>query len=344
MWWQAERFSTKSRHLETRMAVIRAMRSWFEDQGFWEVETPALQVSPGMEAHLRAMRTEITNATQDRVDTLFLHTSPEFAMKKLLVAGLPKIFQICHCYRNAEGSRLHSPEFTMLEWYRARSGYREIMDDCVSLLRACARGANVLEFRHRDVIANPFSEWERISVCDAFRHYAAIDIEPLLDDTRAMRAAAIARGLHTSDDDSWDDLFFRIFLEFIEPRLGFGRPTILFDYPVSMAALSRPKPEDPRFAERFEVYVCGLELANAFGELTDAKVQRERFEADLRLKEQLYGEIWPVDRGFIAALEEGMPEAGGIALGVDRLAMLASGADDIDQVLWCGRPGADAPQ
>ena len=145
-----------------------------------------------------------------------------------------------------------------------------------------------------------------------------------------------ALGLHTAPDDTFEDLVLRVMGEAIEPKLGQGRPTIIYDYPVSMAALSRPKPNDPRFAERFELYVCGIELANAFGELTDAVIQRERFHADMALKKKVYGEAWPVDEDFLAALERGMPESGGIALGIDRLAMLATGADDIKQVLWTG--------
>jgi lysyl-tRNA synthetase class 2 len=335
MWWQPEHFAAKKPYLAKRQAVIRAVRAFFDAQGFDEVETPALQQAPGMEAHLHAFKTERLNPERDRAETLYLHTSPEFAMKKLLVAGCEKIYQICHTFRNAEGSRLHACEFTMLEWYRAHAGYRNIMDDCVDLLRAVATSCGVSEFKHRGKSADPFADWEIISVIEAFQKYVGIKLN--VESTVAEFSALVqSLSIHTAPDDSWDDLFFRVFLEKIEPHLGIGQPTILYDYPASMAALARRKPEDPRFAERFEVYVCGIELANAFGELTDAVEQRERFVESMALKEKLYGESWGVDEDFITALAHGMPESSGIALGIDRLAMLVSDAEDIKQVLWTG--------
>lgn len=318
-WWKPENYAKKADYLRLRAQMVSAVRAFFDGQDFLEVETPALQVSPGMEPHLHAFKTEIENAERDHTRTMYLHTSPEFAMKKLLVAGLPRIYQICHVFRNAEGGRKHSAEFSMIEWYRANAGYRDIMRDCEGLLRAAAAACNVKELRFEGASADPFVEWEYLSVIEAYKKYAGLDVSP---DTSAQE---------------WDDLFYDVFLNKIEPYLGQGQPTILYDYPVSMAALSRPKADDPRFAERFELYVCGLELANAFGELTDAAVQRARFEADMALKKQLYGADWPVDEDFIAALEYGMPESGGIALGIDRLAMLICGTDDIDNVLWCGK-------
>ncbi len=337
MWWKPETYNEKIPFLQVRQSTIRAVRGFFDSRDFYEVETPALQISPGMEPHLHAFRTTLLNPERDRETALYLHTSPEFAMKKLLVAGLPQIYQICHVYRNAEGSRLHSAEFTMIEWYRAHAGYGDIMEDCVGLLRDVAHAVGIGAYRYQDSQANPFIEWEKISVCEAFEKYAGFSLLPFLppgEGEQGLRQALHALGLHTAADDGFEDLVLRVLGAIIEPRLGQGRPTILYDYPVSMAALSRPKPEDPRFAERFELYVCGVELANAFGELTDAKIQRERFEADMTLKEKIYGERWPVDEGFLAALDIGMPESGGIALGIDRLAMLASGAQDIRQVLW----------
>lgn len=315
-YWRPENFEQKYPYLKKRMALIKAVRSFFDEQGFDEVETPALQVSPGMEPHLKAFKTELVNPEQDESRDMYLHTSPEFAMKKLLVAGLPKIYQICHVFRNAEGSHLHSPEFTMIEWYRANAGYEAIMDDCVALLRSCAETLDIASYRYKGISCNPFMDWERISVIDAYKKYAGIDVSP------------------DSSPLEWDELFYKVFLNDIEPKLGREFPTILYDYPACMAALSRRKSEDPRFAERFEIYVCGIELANAFGELTDAKEQRKRFEQDMGLKQELYGERYPIDEDFLTALDHGMPECSGIALGVDRLAMLASGADNINQVLW----------
>ncbi len=329
-WWLPENYARKLPYLKSRMAMIQGVRRFFDGLGFLEVETPALQVSPGLEPHLHAFSTEVINPERDKSKPRYLHTSPEFTMKKLLVAGVPDIYQICKVYRNCEGSRLHSTEFTMIEWYRTGATYEDIMNDCVNLFRAVCPDV----FLHKGFKSDPHQEWQKISVREAFIQYCNIDIDPILDDADAFRGEAKKLGIRTAEDDAWDDVFFKIFLEKIEPNLGTPVPTILYDYPVSMAALSRPKKSDPRYAERFEIYVCGMELANAFGELTDAKVQKERFEKDMDLKQKLYGFRYPVDEDFIKALEHGMPECSGIALGIDRLAMLVAGVDTIDQVLW----------
>ncbi|MCB9989050.1 MAG: EF-P lysine aminoacylase GenX [Rhodospirillales bacterium] len=334
-WWHPERFEQKRGNMETRAKLVKAVRSFFDEQGFYEVETPILQVMPGAEPHLHAFKTELLNPHRDRRQTRYLHTSPEFAMKKLLVAGWPKIYQICHTFRNAEGSPQHNPEFTMIEWYRAHADYRAIMDDCVGLLRAVAMACNITQYRYKNMTADPFANWEILSVCEAFDKYAGFDLEPLLDNESALRTQIKNLDIHTAPDDTWDDLFMRVMGDIIEPHLGQGTPTIIYDYPVSLAALSRPVPSDPRFAERFELYVCGMELGNAFGELTDPQIQRKRFEEDMALKEKLYGERWPLDEDFLASLEHGMPESGGIALGIDRLVMLATGVENIKDISWC---------
>lgn len=340
--WQPDTFEKRKENLMQRAKLMRAVRAFFDTQDFLEVNTPALQVMPGAEVHVHAFQTERLSADLQETETLYLHTSPEFAMKKLLVAGCPRIYQICHVYRNAEGSRLHSCEFSMIEWYRAHACYEDIMADTIGLLRHVAGDLKIDAYRYRDMCANPFVEWEKITVCSAFKEYAGVDLESCLPDpaqpSDACRQSLLeitqSLGIHTTPDDTWDDLFFRIFLEKIEPKLGQGQPTILYEYPAHMAALSRVKESDLRFAERFEVYVCGIELANAFGELTDAKAQRARFKADMAEKKKMYGRDWPLDEDFLKALEYGMPEAGGIALGIDRLVMLACGAEDIQDVLW----------
>ncbi len=303
------------------------------------METPALQVSPGLEPHLHAFSTVWSGPAGEQRE-FYLHTSPEFAMKKLLAAGAGNIFQLARCYRNREKSNLHHPEFTMLEWYRVTAPYTKIMDDCEALLKACASAAGGdRKFKRNGVESDPFQKWERLSVQEAFIRHTEIDLLGTIDNpanpspTR-LRKAAEEIGIRCEDRDAWDDIFFRIFLNRIETSLGVGVPTILYDYPISMAALARPKERSPELAERFEVYVCGLELANAFGELTDAKVQRERFDGDMEKKERLYGYRYPIDEEFLAALDSGYPESSGIALGVDRLVMLACGAEDIEDVLW----------
>lgn len=339
MWWKPDEFSKKRPFLTVRQAVIRRIRRFFDDQGFAETETPILQICPVIDAHIRGFATGQRGVDGAVFRTMYLHTSPEFAMKKLMVAGMEKIYQICHVFRNGEESARHSPEFTMIEWYRAHADYNDIMDDCVGLLRACAQEAGINIFKFRQFECDPFADFEKLTVQDAFMRYADIDLQAFLDDKVAFRAEIVAKtGLHTADDDNWDDLFFRVMGEKIEPFLGMGRPTFICDYPIAMASLSKPRADDPRFAERFELYVCGIELANAFSELTDAAEQRRRYHIEMDIKERLYGERYPLDEEFIAALEYGLPPSGGIALGVDRLVMLCAGADDIDQVLWCGRP------
>ncbi|MGE0714742.1 MAG: EF-P lysine aminoacylase EpmA [Alphaproteobacteria bacterium] len=337
--WHPDRFGARMPFLERRARIVRAVRAFFDEAGFLEVETPALQVSPGLEPHLMSFATELEDEGGRMRRRMHLHTSPEFAMKKLLVGGAPRIYQLARVFRNREGSRLHSPEFTLLEWYRAGATYRDLMADCRLLLRAALAAAGNPVFRMGDRTADPFGDWQEVTVADAFGRWAGIDLVATMPDPAApaaplLAAAAAAAGIRVDAGDDWETIFFRVFLERIEPRLGQGAPTILCDYPISMAALSRPKADDPRFAERFELYVCGVELANAFGELTDAAVQRDRFAADMVRKERLYGVRYPIDEDFLAALAHGMPESAGIALGIDRLAMVATGAADIADVLW----------
>ena len=302
------------------------MRQWVASEGVVEVETPILQAAPGAEVHLTGFATEWELPDGEERER-WLHSSPEFAMKKLLAGGMPKIFQFARVFRNAEGSALHHPEFTMLEWYRAGTGYETIMADCRALLAATA----VEELRWAGHVCDPRAEPERLTVAEAFVRHAGVDLFATLGSAEALSGAS---GIAMHGGDSWEDVFFRIMFEKIEPRLGMGRPTILCEYPISMAALARAKPGDPRVAERFELYVCGVELANAFGELTDPDIQRERLMVDMDLKEELYGVRWPVDDDFLAALDHGLPDCSGIALGFDRLVMLASGAAHIEEVLW----------
>jgi elongation factor P--(R)-beta-lysine ligase len=337
-WWRPERFARKRRHLEARARILQAIRGFFAERGFIEVETPALQESPGLEPHLMAFATELTEPGAGP-RPIFLHTSPEFAMKKLLVAGVPRLYQLAHCFRNGERGRVHHPEFTMLEWYRAGASYRDLMADCEALLRACLAAAGAAPFAWQGRTSDPARPWTYISVAEAFERFCRIDLlatapEPLEPSLELLAEAARPLGIAAHAGDAWEDLFFRIFLERIEPTLGVGAPTILYDYPISMAALARAKPEDARLAERFELYVGGLELANAFSELTDAAAQRRRFLADQAKKQARYGIAYPIDEDFLAALGHGMPESAGIALGVDRLVMLASGAERIEDVLW----------
>jgi lysyl-tRNA synthetase class 2 len=338
-WWQPDRFAARRGRLDARERIVGAVRSFFGGRGYVEVDTPALQVSPGLEPHLRALSTTLHDPRDGRATARYLHTSPEFAMKKLLVAGMPRIWQLSHAFRDGERSATHHPEFSMLEWYRVGASYRDLTAECAALVGVCqeAAGAEALSWRGHSADAR--RPWQNVSVAAAFREFAGIDLlstapDPGAPDVELLAAAASRIGIPPHPGDDWEALYFRIFLERIEPSLGIGAPTILYDYPLSMAALSRRSPEDPRVAERFEVYVCGLELANGFGELTDAAEQRQRFIADQAKKQTLYSETYPIDEDFLAALEHGLPECAGIALGFDRLVMLATGAEDIEEVLW----------
>jgi elongation factor P--(R)-beta-lysine ligase len=327
--------------LRMRGEIVHALRDLFAEFGFIEVETPALQVSPGNEIHLQAFGTELAHA--DRRDRRYLRTSPEFACKKLIAAGERRIVEFARVFRNGERSALHHPEFTMLEWYRAHESYETIMDDCIAVIAQAASTAGSRQFVWRERSADPFASPERITVAHAFAEHAGIDLLATLSeddgpDCEQLGAAARDAGVAIADDDGWGDIFSRVMTERIEPHLGLRRATILDEYPAEMSALARPKASDPRVAERFEIFLCGVELANGFGELTDADEQRRRLLAQMDAKQHIYNERYPVDEDFISALRL-MPPTSGVALGLDRLIMLAAGATHIEQVLWA--PVAD---
>jgi lysyl-tRNA synthetase class 2 len=336
-WWDPAAHARRRPYLLARNRMNAALRRLFDELGFTEVETAALQVSPGLEPHLQAFATELRTA-DGRRHRRYLHTSPEFACKKLLAAGEQRIFTFARVWRNDERSARHHPEFTLLEWYRAPGGYRELIADCQLLLRGVASALGLAVFSHGDLACDPFAAWEEITVAEACARFAGIDLlaslaDPLAPDRDILAAAAAAADLRIAPDDRWADIFTKIMVGRVEPRLGLRVPTVLLDYPLPEAALARRKPEDPRLAERLELYVAGLELANGFGELTDPVEQRARFEADQALKERLYGERYPLDEELLHALGR-IGEAAGIALGIDRLAMLATGTPRIEDVLW----------
>jgi len=309
------------------------------------VETAALQVSPGNEAHLHAFHTRLVGP--DGADALlYLRTSPEFACKSLLAAGERRVFELGKVWRNRERGPLHHPEFTLLEWYRAEETYEALMIDCAVLLTLAAEAAGTRVLSWRGRTADPFLEPERLTLAEAFDRFAGIDLLATVCadgevDREALAVGAIAAGVRVAGDDTWSDVYSKTLVQLVEPNLGMGRATILCEYPIAEAALARPKASDPRVAERFELYACGVELANAFGELTDPSVQRRRFETEMAEKARVYGERYPIDEAFLDALGH-MPEASGAALGFDRLVMLASGAEHIEQVIWSPVPEPDA--
>jgi lysyl-tRNA synthetase class 2 len=334
--WTPERHADRRPFLIARNRIVAALRRWFEGEGFIEVEPAALQISPGNEAHLHGFATELV-APGGAPTRRYLHTSPEFAMKKLLAAGETRIFALARVFRNREAGALHAPEFTMLEWYRAGAPHQAVMADCAAILSEAAGTIDAVELRWRGRTADPRATAATVSVAEAFQRYAGIDLAATLadeaPDCTALAAAAACVGIRVASDDSWSDIFSRVLVQKVEPELGLGAATFLTDYPAVEAALARRKPADPRFAERFELYACGVELANGFGELTDPVEQRRRFELEMAEKERVHGERYPLDEDFLAALST-MPAASGVALGLDRLVMLLTGAPRIDLVQW----------
>jgi len=340
-WWDKGVHADRRPYLVARGRIKDALWRYFNERDFTEVECGQVAVSPGNEAHLHAFATEAIGPGGERTP-LYLHTSPEFAAKKLLAAGETRIFEFARVFRNRERGPLHVPEFTMLEWYRANESYNAVIEDCLRILTIAADAAEAKTFRYRDRECDPRAEAERLTVAEAFRKFADIDLlattaangEP---DRTALAKAATTSGIKIANDDTWSDIFSKALVERIEPQLGLGRPTVLYEYPRVEAALARACAHDARVAERFELYACGVELANGFGELTDAAEQRRRFEHEMAEKERLHGERYPIDEDFLAALAR-MPPASGVALGFDRLVMLATGARTIDQVLWMPFP------
>jgi lysyl-tRNA synthetase class 2 len=324
--------------LLARMRIAAALREYFAARGFIEVESTVLTVSPGNETHLHAFETDLVRPGGTR-ERRYLRTSPEFACKKLLAAGERRIVEFARSFRNRERGALHHPEFTLIEWYRANEPYEALMDDCAAILALAAEtaGSRRLSFRERAI--DPFAKPDRLTVAEAFRRHAAIDLMAVLPPhpTASFAAAASEAGVRLAADDGWGDIFSRVLVERIEPHLGIGQPAILYEYPAVQSPLARPSARDPRLAERFELYACGVELANGCGELIDASEQRVRLEQQMAQKELIYGERYPIDEDFLAALAR-MPPASGCALGFDRLVMLAAGATRIDQVLWTSIP------
>jgi lysyl-tRNA synthetase class 2 len=340
-WWSRDRHADRRPTLLKRNAIKKALRAHFEGQGFTEVECGALAASPGNEAHLHAFATELISTGGER-RTLYLHTSPEFASKKLLAAGETRIFDFARVFRNREQTGTHAPEFTMLEWYRANEPYESVIADCLDVVRLAADTTGLTMFSHRGKECDPRAAARRMSVAEAFRHHAGLDLMATLDangqgNRNAIATAARRAGFDVADDDTWADIFSKVLVARVEPKLGIGAPTVLYEYPRCEAALARAAPHDARVAERFELYVCGVELANGFGELTDPAEQRRRFAAEMDEKARIYGERYPIDEDFLAALAQ-MPPASGVALGFDRLAMLATGARNLNDVIWTPVP------
>ncbi len=336
-WWTPTRHADRRPVLMARNRILAALRVWLADQAFTEVDTAALQISPGNEAHLHGFATHAIG-NDGVAQPMYLHTSPEFAMKKLLAAGETRIAAFAHVWRNRERGPLHSPEFTMLEWYRVGADYTVLMQDCATLLQTACRAAGTTHLRYRDRFCDPFLPAQRLSVAEAFHTHAGIDLLATMapdgtPDASKLAVQMVSQNLHASPDDTWSDMLSKVLVQKVEPHLGHGCLTILDRYPSAEAALARRSADDPRVAERFELYACGVELANGFGELTNPAEQRARFQAEMAEKQRVYGETYPIDEDFLNALAI-MPAASGIAMGFDRAVMLATHAPRIEDVLW----------
>lgn len=320
-------------YLTKRSQIVDAIRLFFKQDGFLEIDSPLMVKSPGMEPYLEVFETTLIDSDQQK-KRAFLLTSPEYALKKLLVAGIPKLFSICKSFRNGEGlSRKHNPEFTIMEWYRTNASYLEIMKDCENLFLAIAKSLGATtSWTYQGKEYDLTTPWERISVAEAFEKYCGIDADTLLD-TEKLLARGKERGFTIDSATTWEQIYNQFMLNDIEPHFGVNRPTIIYDFPASQASLSKKKESDPRFAERFEFYVAGIEMGNAFSELTDSAEQLRRFEIERAERASLGKTMYDIDMDYIAAIEAGLPPTGGIAVGIDRIAMFFADAPSIEDVL-----------
>lgn len=337
-WQHIKNNSSLLQPFKVREKVIDAIRAYFKGAGFLEVETPKLLPQPSTEPFLEVFQTELKFDDGSKYSA-FLPTSPEFALKKLLVAGVGNVFEICKSFRNGEGrSSHHNPEFTILEWYRTPADYFDVMKDCEALfqkIHVAVFGESQKDFTlpYQNKTYDLRSPWERITVAEAFKKYSGITEDEMLDEKKLLEAGR-KKGYTVGDKNTWEEMFYQIMFNEIEPHLGTNKPTFLCDYPVSQAALARKKDGDPRYAERFELFLAGFELGNAFSELTDAAEQRERCEEDLALRKKLGKTAFGLDEDFLAALESGMPQSSGIAMGVDRIAALFANVATVQETLF----------
>lgn len=339
-WQRLLQHPEKIEFLRKRERIIDEVRAFFKADGFLEIDSPLMVKSPGMEPYLEVFETTLID-DEHKKQRAFLLTSPEYALKKLLVAGIPKLFSICKSFRNGEGlSHKHNPEFSIMEWYRTNADYTDIMRDCENLfVHLCKKISPPTEGGDQGVVweyqgkqYDLTTPWERISVAGAFEKYCGMDIDTMLDEQK-IKEAGMKRGFQVSSDTTWEQMYNQFFLNDIEPHLGVDRPTIIYDFPASQASLSKKKTDDPRFAERFEFYVAGIEMGNAFSELTDAEEQLKRFEIERAERESLGKTMYDIDMDYIEAIRTGLPPTGGIAVGIDRIVMFFANAPSIQDVL-----------
>lgn len=316
-----------------REKILILIREFFASRGFHEVEAPLLAPALPAESYLEVFETNLLDRKRNTYRS-FLTASPEMFLKKLLVAGIGNCFSLCKSFRNHELSNLHNPEFTMLEWYRVNADYQDLMIDTENLFIFIAENLNKsinLIYQNKKIdLTRP---WEKLTMTEAFNKYAKLDLTKILT-LQLITDVAKARGYSVSQKNTWEEIFHQIYLNEVEAHFGQGKPTIIYDFPAQMAALAKKKANDPRFAERFEVFVAGLELGDAYSELTDWKEQEDRFKNESKERMRLGKIDYPYDRDFIAALKSGLPKCAGLALGVDRLIMLFANTATIDEILF----------
>lgn len=315
---------------KTRSRLISKIRDFFDSQGFLEVQTPLLAPCLIPESYLEVFETELKNKLGKKTKA-YLTTSPEMWHKKLLAASSGNIYEITKSFRNTDiEGHFHNPEFTLLEWYRTNSGYKETMEDCQQLIRFLNNNKPLLSYQGKQLnISKPFLQ---ISVAEAFEKYAGLKQKDLFSLDK-IRSAAKENGLTLKRDDSWEDIYNLLFLQAVEANLGMEQPTIIYDFPRQFAPLAKPNPQNPKFKKRFEVYLFGIELADAYDELTDPKQQEKEFIKEKNLRKKLNKTPYPADKEFLEALKIGLPDCSGVALGIDRLTMIFTDQTDINSVI-----------
>ncbi len=317
----------------TRIEIIKLTREFFWSQGFIETDTPIAVHLASQEPYLNPLPVAIHDANGKQAD-FYLRTSPEFALKKLLAAGYEKIFEIGKCFRDFESfGGNHNTEFTMIEWYRAPGKYQDIMDDTENLFKFVGKKLNKNVVKYKDKEIDIVEGWSRFSMKEVWKKFVGVNLDDYLE-VGSLSELAKSKGYNVQENEPYEDIFYKIFLNEIELNLGNDNPIFVYDYPAQMSSLSRLCEYDNRYAERFELYIGGLELANAYGELTDSVEQEKRLVEDMEKRKQLNKPVWPVDPDFIEALKSGMAPAGGIALGVDRMVLLFTGAKDLNEVIF----------
>lgn len=321
-----------------REKVVDVIRAFFKTGGFHEVSTPILLPTPSCEPNLEVFETQLRTASGKK-RRCFLIMSPEYSLKKLLAAGLGNLFEISKVFRNEEEvGGLHNPEFTMIEWYRVGVDYRKIMEDCENLFISIIKNINpevdLKNWQYQGKTYDLSLPWTRISLAEAFQKYSAIDKETLVDEQKLLRAAK-DKGYEINNETTWEQAFFQIFFNEIESKFQeMHKPVIVYDYPIQQAGLAKRKTDDPRFSERFEFFLAGLELGNCFSELIAPEEQRQRFVNDLKERQKMGKTKYPMDEDFIEALKSGLPTVSGIAVGIDRLVMLAADVATISETLF----------